>query len=193
MKRFEGFDSVLENTIIEKSVEVFRAGTSRNRGISVGSHCILYPRNRFVLGDLSVNTDADIRIGNHVLINAGGYYSGEGGLVIGDYTLIGPLVCILSAGHEFDDPETLIQHQPLTYGKIEIGRDVWIGAGAKILQGTAIGEGAVVASGSVVTKNIPAGAITAGNPATIIRYRGCSEAKQWRRRIMKAWKAIVSG
>jgi acetyltransferase-like isoleucine patch superfamily enzyme len=48
---------------------------------------------------------------------------------------------------------------------IRIGRHVLVGTGAMILKGVTIGDGAVVAAGSVVTRDVEAGAIVAGNPA----------------------------
>jgi acetyltransferase-like isoleucine patch superfamily enzyme len=51
---------------------------------------------------------------------------------------------------------------------ILIEDDAWIGAGSIILRGVQIGKGAIVGAGSVVTKDVPAGAIVAGNPAKII-------------------------
>lgn len=56
-------------------------------------------------------------------------------------------------------------------GPIIIEDEVWIGVGALILSGVKIGKGAIVAAGSVVSKDIPAYAIVAGNPAKIIKYR----------------------
>jgi phosphonate metabolism protein (transferase hexapeptide repeat family) len=54
---------------------------------------------------------------------------------------------------------------------VTIGHDVWIGHGAIVLAGRNIGTGAVVAGGAVVTKDVPAYTIVAGNPARPIRRR----------------------
>lgn len=56
-------------------------------------------------------------------------------------------------------------------GDIILDDDVWIGCNAIILSGVHIGQGAVVAAGAVVTKDVPAYAVVAGNPAHIIKYR----------------------
>lgn len=54
---------------------------------------------------------------------------------------------------------------------VVIGNDVWIGAGAVILNGVTIGDGSIVAAGSVVTKSIPPYSIVGGVPAKVIRMR----------------------
>jgi phosphonate metabolism protein (transferase hexapeptide repeat family) len=54
---------------------------------------------------------------------------------------------------------------------VEIGHDVWIGHGAIILPGRNVGIGAVIAAGAIVTRDVPAYTIVAGNPAKIIRRR----------------------
>ena len=62
--------------------------------------------------------------------------------------------------------------EPPTRAKITtIGNDVWIGHGAYICAGVTIGSGAIVAAHSVVSKDVPAYAVVAGNPAVIKRYR----------------------
>ncbi len=82
---------------------------------------------------------------------------------IGDNTLIGPAVQIYTATHPLDAGE---RRRGLEYGKpVVIGADVWIGGGAILCPGVSIGDRAVIGAGSVVTRDVPADAIVAGNPA----------------------------
>ncbi|HEX5415274.1 MAG TPA: acyltransferase [Chloroflexota bacterium] len=67
-----------------------------------------------------------------------------------------------------------------------VRRGASIGTGATILCGVVIGENALVGAGAVVTRDVPAGAIVAGNPARLLRYRYPPvetdiEAMRWRR------------
>jgi maltose O-acetyltransferase len=81
---------------------------------------------------------------------------------IGDYTLFGPGVQILTPLHPFD----AAQRREREYGKpVEIGSDVWVGGGALILAGVRIGSRAVIGAGSVVTRDVAEGVTVAGNPA----------------------------
>lgn len=57
------------------------------------------------------------------------------------------------------------------YNRTEIGNDVWIGSKCLIRGGVKIGDGAVIGMGSVVTHDVPAYEIWAGNPAKLIRKR----------------------
>ncbi len=56
-------------------------------------------------------------------------------------------------------------------GDVVIGHDVWLGSGCMILSGVTIGHGAVVAARAVVTRDVPAYAVVAGNPARVVRHR----------------------
>jgi acetyltransferase-like isoleucine patch superfamily enzyme len=60
------------------------------------------------------------------------------------------------------------QREEIAAGPIRIGAGVWIGFNATILKGVTIGEGAVVAACSVVSRDVPAHAVVAGNPATVV-------------------------
>ena len=85
---------------------------------------------------------------------------------IGDYTLFGPGVQILTPVH----PMNADLRRREEYGKpIEIGADVWVGGGALILPGVRIGSRTVVGAGSVVTRDIPEGVFAAGNPCRVLR------------------------
>ena len=87
-------------------------------------------------------------------------------VTIGDYTMFGPGVQILTPMHPWD--AGLRRQQE--FGKpITIGRDVWVGGGALILPGVNIGDEAVIGAGSVVTRDVPAGMFAAGNPCRVIR------------------------
>jgi acetyltransferase-like isoleucine patch superfamily enzyme len=68
-----------------------------------------------------------------------------------------------------------IAGHPATRGNIIIENDVWIGIDATILSGVHIGNGAVIGASSVVTKDVPAYGIVAGNPARLIRLRFTAE------------------
>jgi maltose O-acetyltransferase len=85
---------------------------------------------------------------------------------IGDHSLFGPGAQILTPLHPFD--AALRRRQE--YGKpVGIGSDVWVGAGALILAGVAVGSRSVIGAGSVVTRDIPDDVFAAGNPCRVIR------------------------
>ena len=62
---------------------------------------------------------------------------------------------------------------------VNIGNDVWLTTGVKILEGVTIGDGAVVLNNAVVNKDVPPYAIVGGVPAKLIRYRFDSETIDW--------------
>ncbi len=106
----------------------------------------------------------NIHVGKHVFINSGCRFQDQGGITLGDGTLVGHNVVLATLNHGFE-PED----RPTLYPKpITIGKKVWIGANATILPGVTIGDNAIIAAGAVVTKDIPENAIAGGVPAKII-------------------------
>src|SRR6202453_2491826 len=108
----------------------------------------------------------DTRIGRNVFINQNCTFYDLGGLDIADDVMIGPNVSLITSGH----PVEPSRRRAFTIAKpIEIGRNVWIAAGATIIGGVTVGENSVVAAGSVVTKDVPPHTLVGGNPARVIR------------------------
>lgn len=93
-------------------------------------------------------------------------------ILIGEGVMIAANVALYSYDHGMA-PDLPIRRQALVAkAPITIGNGAWIGTGAIILSGVTIGEGAVIGAGSVVTRDVPAGAIAAGNPARVLKQRG---------------------
>jgi acetyltransferase-like isoleucine patch superfamily enzyme len=73
-------------------------------------------------------------------------------------------------------------------GNVTIGNDVWLGNNVTILSGVTIGDGAVIGNGAVVTKDLRPFTISAGNPASFIRYRyAAHNLKHWDRLLWWDW------
>lgn len=123
----------------------------------------------FVKGDFKVYNGSDIRVErNGTLILNGGFcndgvqISCSKKIVIGRDCAIARDVII----RDFDAHHIGCQEDSK---EIIIGDHVWIGTRAVVLKGVTIGDGAVIAACSVVTKDVPADCLAAGNPARVIR------------------------
>ncbi|PFG63608.1 maltose O-acetyltransferase [Thioclava sp. ES.031] len=109
---------------------------------------------------------SNIRLGAGVFLNYDCVILDVVAVTIGDRTQIGPKVQILTADHPRDLES---RRTGLEFGRpVRIGEDVWIGGGAIILPGVTVGDGAIIGAGAVVTRDVPAGATVAGNPARIL-------------------------
>ena len=107
----------------------------------------------------------NIRIGRRVFINACCHFQDHGGITIGDGCQIGHNVVFATLNHGLL-PEERKSTQP---APIVLGKNVWIGSNATILQGVSIGDNAIVAAGAVVTKDVPSDAVVGGVPAKFIK------------------------
>lgn len=109
----------------------------------------------------------NIELGSGCFINYNLTILGVGKVTIGDSCLFAPNVSIYTAGHPIHPDSRLSYYE---YGiPITIGNRVWLGGNVVVLPGVTIGDDAVIGAGSVVTKDIPAGWIAAGNPCKLIR------------------------
>ncbi len=103
----------------------------------------LYLGNNVGLADTYILAYAPIKIGNNCTFSKGNM--------------------IITSTHDYEDFSTVIA-KPIT-----IGNNVWITLNVVILQGVVIGDNTIIGAGSVVTHDIPAGVLAAGNPCRVVK------------------------
>lgn len=125
----------------------------------------LIPDSFFMFPPFYTDCGRNITVGENVFINANCNFQDQGGITIGDHSLIGHRVILATLNHGIapEDRHTLYP------APIVIGKNVWIGAGATVLPGITIGDHAIVAAGAVVTKDVPENTVVAGVPAKVLR------------------------
>jgi acetyltransferase-like isoleucine patch superfamily enzyme len=114
-----------------------------------------------------------IIIGSNCHFGAFNHITAINKIEIGNNVLTGKFVTITDNSHGDADLECL-SIEPLlrpivSKGPVKIGNNVWIGDKATILPNVTIGDGVVIAANAVVTKDVPAYSVAAGNPAKIIK------------------------
>ncbi len=149
-----------------------------NRWFSaVPFHCVRLSFYRHVMGlrigsgssifmDCRLECAGGIVIGNNSTVNHRCYLDGRGGITIGNSVSLSSEVIILTADHDPDTSQNLGRTAPVI-----IEDHVFVGTRATILKGVRLGKGAVIGAGSVVTRDVPANEIWAGQPARKIRDR----------------------
>ena len=109
----------------------------------------------------------NMKVGKRVYFNFNCVVLDVAPVTIGSRTLFGPNVQIYTATHPMNHKE---RASGLEFAKpITIGEDVWIGGSTVICPGVTIGDRSVIGAGSVVTKDIPADVMAAGNPCRVIK------------------------
>jgi acetyltransferase-like isoleucine patch superfamily enzyme len=112
----------------------------------------------------------DCRIGDRTWIGPQAFLDARA-LVIEDAAGIGPGAKILTAEHSGLPPDQPMMATDQKIGPVHIGAGADIGVGAVVLPGCRIGRGAIVGAGAVVTGDLPDGAVAAGVPARVLRFR----------------------
>jgi acetyltransferase-like isoleucine patch superfamily enzyme len=131
--------------------------------IEIGERLLMYGDP--VRCDLNAHAGGRLEIGDGVFMNFGCSISAHTLVRIGNRCLIGQYSIILDCDyHGLGSTDGHGQSRPVV-----IGDRVWMGARVTILKGVTIGAGAVIGAGSVVTRDIPAGVLAAGVPATVVR------------------------
>ncbi|NMM98058.1 sugar O-acetyltransferase [Bifidobacterium olomucense] len=113
------------------------------------------------------NWGCSTHLGSFVYVNFNLTLVDDGEIFVGDHTMIGPNVTLVTTGHPIrpDLRERLAQFSE----PIHIGRNVWIGANVTVLPGVTIGDNSVIGACSLVTKDIPANSVAIGTPCRVLR------------------------
>lgn len=162
-----------ENTVID-DYAVLDAKGEANDGIWIGANAYI-GRNSI----LSCK-EGSIRLDDYCNVSANCMILSETEVSLGKYCfLAGNCYLVAGGNHSFDQVSVPIMFQPsYSKGGIKIGEDVWLGAGAIVLDGVEIGRGSIVGAGSVLTKTLPENSIAVGSPARRIRARGAASQKK---------------
>ena len=108
-----------------------------------------------------------IEIGSGTFVNFGATFLDVAKIRIGDDVQVGPHVQFLTPTHPLEPELRRLKYEAAE--PITIEDNVWLGGGVIILPGVTIGENTVVGAGAVVTRDLPANVVAAGNPARVIR------------------------
>jgi acetyltransferase-like isoleucine patch superfamily enzyme len=155
-----GRDVVIDDNCLLDAKGETNHGIRIGDGVFIGRNTILSCKNGdIVLGDAAnigfnceVFSASRVTIGRAVLMAAYGY--------------------VIGGDHDFSDPAKAVLAQSRTSTGVVIGDGVWMGAGAKILDGVEVGPLAVIGAAAVVRENVPASAIAVGIPARVVSTRG---------------------
>ncbi len=107
----------------------------------------------------------NIFVGENVFINCGCHFQDQGGIYIGDGSLIGSYVVMATINHG-KNPDERGDNYPAS---IHIGKKVWIGSHATVLPGVTVGDNAIIAAGAVVTKDVLPNTLVGGVPAKALK------------------------
>ena len=160
-------------TKLTSGLQTLRAvGWPRRKG-QVKHNLAKFGSRAYIDSTTTITSGREIEIEADVYIGPGGYIAGDGGLKIGQGVMVGPQVYIQTSTHNFESEDlmALPYDHRIIRGPIVLEAYVWVGGRVTILPGVRIGRGAVIGAGSVVTRDVDAFAIVAGNPARVIRHR----------------------
>ncbi|MCL1134065.1 sugar O-acetyltransferase [Shewanella hafniensis] len=114
-----------------------------------------------------ISYGVNLSLADKVFINVNVTLQDNAPISIGEQTMVGPNAQFYTSSHPLDAE---LRCSGLETAKtIKVGKRVWIGGGAIIMPGVTIGDDAIIGAGAVVTKNVAAKTVVAGNPAKPIR------------------------
>lgn len=160
---------------------IFGRGSCINITDGSTKNDIVIENHTRIFCELASQSGGQIHLGNYVKIGPHTHLQCVNAITIGDYTRIAINVFISDNNNHPINPDyrLFLATRPendkgrrwihSANAPIVIGRNCWIGQNVRIQKGVTIGDNSVIAANSVVTKDVPANAIAAGNPAKIVK------------------------
>lgn len=144
-----------------------RSEIRNNEGgrIEIGANCEIHPYS------MILTYGGNIHIGDNCSLNPFAIVYGFGGVRLGNGVRIAAHTVIISSNHVVSAEGKPFHATGVAGRGIQIGDNVWLGAGVVVLDGVRIGDNCIVGAGSVVTKSVPDGTTVAGVPAREISRR----------------------
>jgi len=142
-------------------------GARQARAWTAGRICTSVDPTANILPGVTLSRDLVIK--EKAGVGAGSTFIGGARIELGRNLRMGPECMFLTGDHRIPGEGETFDHSGSFSLPILVEDDVFIGARATILRGVTIGRGATVGAGAVVTRDVPPGAVVAGNPARVVR------------------------
>ena len=136
------------------------AGIAIGSGVFVGRNTILSCKN----GDIAIGDRANIGFNCEIF--------SASRVTVGADSLLAAYCYLIGGDHDHADLSKPVTAQGRQSKGVSVGDGVWMGAGAKILDGVRIGGHAIIGAGAVVRVDVPEYAVAAGRPARVVGMRG---------------------
>ncbi|KIY00477.1 uncharacterized protein Z520_04162 [Fonsecaea multimorphosa CBS 102226] len=163
-----------QSTTRRRVIELWREITNDTRPLppprpSLVEDDKLLEEEPWICSPIHADYGFNIILGQGAFVNFNSTFVDTCPIRIGARTLVGPNCSFYSGTHPLDPALRNGTKGPELGKEINIGDDCWLGGNVIVLPGVTIGRGSTVGAGSVVTKDVPAFHVAAGNPARVLR------------------------
>ena len=158
-----GDDVVVDDHCLLDAKGDANAGIIVGNGVFVGRNTILSCKN----GDIELAEGANLGFNCEVF--------SASRVRVGPRALLAAYCYLIGGDHDWSDPSKAVLEQTRTSRGVLVGEGVWMGAGAKVLDGVSVGDHAVIGAGAVVREDVPAHAIAVGMPARVVGSRAVAQ------------------
>lgn len=129
-------------------------------------------RQVYVYGSATIWSPANLTLGDYATIGPGAIIYNMAPITLGAHAVVSQRAHLCAGSHDIDDPNFQLVVRPIT-----IGAGAWVAAEAFVGPGVTVGDGAVLAARGCAFRDLEAGCVYSGNPATMLRTRRSGPAQ----------------